>query len=341
MKARIARILSCFLLVLVSCCLTGAVIIVLSQLHGISFHGKIALQGNVGAQNVGIFSYNRVFHTLERITPQNILAISPAWSPDGTKLAFVQSDPDQKEFHIALLEVSSRRIETLLDQGMGLYLFDWDTALAWSPDGSQLLFDGTLLTPGSATRGCHALFLYQLDQKVSRPLNIEFCKSQSANYVHRLDLSWFPNAVPLVGVAHDMNYHATDDIYLLNPALTKADWVTQGAYPVWRPGTKDFSFICSSGQPRGFPHSICLYSMEHGTVTKIFKDYSYDKYAWSPDGRSILYVDRGFAIDDTAILTLANIETGDKYPLIPLGTYYWDRSIYSTWYEGKALWSFK
>ncbi|MGB8646053.1 MAG: DPP IV N-terminal domain-containing protein, partial [Anaerolineae bacterium] len=332
-------LMSPFVLVLLCCCLIPGLVIVVSQLHGISFQGKIAVQGEM-PYDAGIFLYDRIFHTLKRITPQNMLAFSPAWSPDGTRIAFVFSDRDRKEYHVATIDVDSGKIEGLIDKGIDDFSFNDNTAIAWSPDGTQLLLDGTRLFPGSVAGGCHALFLYQFDQKAVRPLNIQFCQSKTGDDVYRLALSWFPGDVPLIGVSSTSSLGYTDDIYMLDQGLTKPEWITLGGYPVWRPGTKDFSFMCEHPGPV-FPNSICLYSMQGGTTTKIVKDYNEDKYTWSPDGQTILYVEGPYKERDPIILTLANIASGDKYQLALLETIMPDNLLYCSWFNGSAIWSAK
>ena len=331
MKKNLLRIIT---IIIVVCFLIAGGVCIASQLHGISFQGKIAIQGYLDNHNAGIFLYNRVFHIFTRITPQNMLVFSPAWSPDGKKLAFVYSNNDYVYFHIALLDISSGKIESLVDKGISDYLFNRDTALAWSPDGKQLLFD-------AASDTCHALFLYQLDQRNFHPLNIQFCKSKTGDSVELVSLSWSPGDAPLIGISYQGYYYYTDDIYLLKPPFTRSAWVIQGSDPVWRPGTDEFSYICKNPE-KPYHNSLCIYSTGLEKSNEIFADYTYDHYAWSPDGQFILYINTGYEEASPSLLSLIDVKTGEQNTLLNLIHFYW--SVYPgyfRWVDGEVSWSTK
>jgi Tol biopolymer transport system component len=332
MKNKAVRMVSILIGVLFAVCLILGTVVVISQLHGISFQGKIAIQGYLDSQNVGIFLYDRIFHTLKRITPKNIYVVSPAWSPDGKKIAFLYAENNESNFHIAVLDVVSQKTDSLIYGGIGNYLFDQDTALAWSPDGKLLMVDAT-------SGKCRVLFLYQLDDKVSRPLNIQFCQSDDGLSVYRLNLSWSPNDIPLIGVSYQRSYYPrVDDIYTLDSTFTKPIWVTKGSGPVWRPRTNEFAYICQDTNVSYPKSSMCLFSTENGLSTAIITDYGYDQYTWSPDGDSILYVETG-GESDPVFLSLVNLKTGEKFHLRPLFSSLDQYLIPREWGGGTAIWS--
>jgi Tol biopolymer transport system component len=266
-----------------------------------------------------------------------MLTFSPSWSPDGRVIAFVYGDLGRVDFHIALIDVGSRRIESLVDRGIGDLLIQQDTSLAWSPDGSHLLFDVV------SSDHCHYLVLYDFKERVSHPLNITFCQGRGGERIEKLDLSWAPGQDPLVGVSHGRSYDDTDDIYMLAQTLTRPEWIAHGGYPVWRPGTKDVSYICSNAKT-GHP-SLCLYSTQQGSTDLAVQDYSHgkytsDRYTWSPDGRSILYVETA-GESDPVFLSLVDLETGETHHLRGLAEFHWVYigPEFHRWIEGNVTWS--
>jgi len=314
------------------CCILAIGVFVITQLHGISFQGRIAIGGIVGPDNAGIFLYDRLFHTLKRITSEKTSAYSPTWSPEGERIAFLTSEKNLTHLQIVVYNIRNGLTEAIIEENVDGYLISPVTSLAWSPDGNQLLFD-------AVSDGCHSLFLYQFYKKETHPIDIPFCQSKSGDSVYRLDLSWYPGNSPLVGVSENDIRHSWDDIYILDHSLTKLTWVTQGSYPVWRPGTEDFSYICRKTQ---YTNSMCLYSMETGLSKKIVTDYGHNEYSWSPDGQSILFVDTGLGENHQTILTLVDIESGKRYHLqyllyiIQIDKFSWHAY---PWFEGKAIWS--
>ena len=66
---------------------------------------------------------------------------NPAWSPDGTRLAFVQANGDLNLYLYTMAadgtdvrQVSSRPVGSMRTE------YSWGQALAWSPNGSQILY---------------------------------------------------------------------------------------------------------------------------------------------------------------------------------------------------------
>ena len=64
----------------------------------------------------------------------------PAWSPDGQRLAFVGLEAESETYAILLLDIANGEVTSLL----GLAEASFNVPLAWSPDGSALVFSAPL-----------------------------------------------------------------------------------------------------------------------------------------------------------------------------------------------------
>jgi Tol biopolymer transport system component len=61
--------------------------------------------------------------------------LTPAWSPDGTRIAFTGLARGQEDHEIYILELETSTLTQLTDNN------DYDAHVAWSPDGQHLSFD--------------------------------------------------------------------------------------------------------------------------------------------------------------------------------------------------------
>jgi len=66
-----------------------------------------------------------------------VAVFHPAWSPDGTKLAFV-CYPDEKRSSLAVLDLASLTMTTLATVTAPEFM---DSVSSWSPDGATITFD--------------------------------------------------------------------------------------------------------------------------------------------------------------------------------------------------------
>ena len=299
--------------------------------------GKIIVQGELGPKNIGLFTYNDWLYNLTRITPENMLAFSPVWSPNGKVIAFVYSDLEESDFRIAIMDVDSKKTGVILNRGIGNLLIQEGTSLAWSPDGNSLMFDLV------GSDNCHYLFVYNVEKRKYQQASINFCQGKTIYpIINKLDISWSPGDAPLIGVSYQGDWGSRGDIYLADQALTKVRLITNGSYPIWRIGEQDFSYVCWKS-PSSIP-AICLYSPDRGPLSTIVESYGYDKYTWSPDRRYILFVDVGHEIGNPSFLSAVDVNAKEKYNLLrlkksPLTLF--DLLIPFPWDGGEATWSAK
>ncbi|MEW6754042.1 MAG: leucine-rich repeat domain-containing protein [Candidatus Latescibacterota bacterium] len=95
---------------------------------------RLALVGGQGAQRrvyVGLNSEG----TVRPLLPEEAYSASPAWSPDGTRLAFTSNrhDPAQHRYHVYTANPDGTELQRLTPEA-GRY-----GDLSWSPDGTRLV----------------------------------------------------------------------------------------------------------------------------------------------------------------------------------------------------------
>ena len=61
--------------------------------------------------------------------------LSPAWSPDGKRIAFVSSQPGRANFDIYIMDADGSDVENLTNQPKV-----HDVEATWSPDGREIAF---------------------------------------------------------------------------------------------------------------------------------------------------------------------------------------------------------
>ena len=71
---------------------------------------------------------------LQQLTISWSIDVSPSWSPDGQKLAYVSNRAGKPQIYV--LDLSTKRSTRLTFEG------DYNTSHAWSPRGDRILYAG-------------------------------------------------------------------------------------------------------------------------------------------------------------------------------------------------------
>jgi TolB protein len=71
---------------------------------------------------------------LKQLTISWAIDVSPAWSPDGRKLAYVSNRAGKPQIYV--LDLATKRSKRLTFEG------DYNTSPAWSPRGDRILYTG-------------------------------------------------------------------------------------------------------------------------------------------------------------------------------------------------------
>ena len=203
---------------------------------------------------------------------QRALDSMPAWSPEGTRIAFASRDRGQ-DFEISLVSIT----QDLLDiQGDILKLTDNefdDLQPTWSPDGRQIAF--------YSQRGIYSdIYVINADGTDENQL--------TENLSNDKDPAWSPDGSLIAFVSNRDN---DNEIYVMKPdgsdqrALTDND--SNEWSPAWSPDGNQIAFITD----RNGQQDLYLMDSEGGNARRLTDD-SYpwnDDPAWSTDGKLIAF----------------------------------------------------
>ena len=253
----------------------------------------------------------------------------PAWSPDGTRLAFRTRDFEESDWDISVAFADGSGVEQITEN-------DWhDTEPAWSPDGRIAYVTGTIgdgiwvidpddgtvekLTKGhddrhpmwspDGTRIAFARRMLDFDSDY----DIWVMDANGANPRQLTDNDrwdeepeWSPDGTRIAFHARTIVYDRTEnqfkslddsEIYVVNvndgsiQQLTDND---QGDYaPVWSP---DGARIAFNGY-RGAKYEIIVMDADGSNQQQLTHNSSWNRSpAWSPDGTRIAYSRRSSGI---------------------------------------------
>ncbi len=191
----------------------------------------------------------------------------PAWSPDGTRLAFV-SDAGTPESQVYLHDFNRRELRQLTENGA------YYTLPVWSPDGAQLAF-GAL---SSVRRGIRVLDVATDALREITPPAL--ASSQSPRFSPDGTLLSF------VFVLDDNSRH----VYLVEPDGENLRHVFGGTpelhEPVWSP---DGRYLAISDRSRDTGQmTVYLVEVTSGEAHPVFQTFQINHdLTWSPDGKRL------------------------------------------------------
>ena len=179
---------------------------------------------------------------LAELTDNSRTDDQPAWSPDGTRIAFRSDRTDDVELFV--MDVDGENVEQLTDSPGE----DWTPT--WSPDGSLLAF-------ASNRNGNWDLF-------VMRPDGAELRQVTDGQGDHWLP-AWSPDGSML---AFTGNRDGNWDIFTVRPDGTELQRVVthpaSDSEPVWSP---DGSTLAFARKQSGRPYALMLVELSSGKVS--------------------------------------------------------------------------
>jgi Tol biopolymer transport system component len=260
--------------------------------------GKIAFVRNLSETDWEIFEINSDGSGERLMTKGGHTANSPAWSPDGKKLAYASVRDGDNEIYIMNVDGSGQLQLTNND-------INYDSNPTWFPDGNRLAFSSKCTF---SNYSC----IYSMD---SNGRNVFQLTQDDKNYE--------PNTSP---DGKTLAYKSLDGLVLLNLQTGEITHLVNGSNvysPSWSPDGTQIAYISRNSQ-NGQNSDIFLVKVNDGVVTQITSnDYYVGDPSWSPDGKMLVYYTDQFGsgeicimkTDGTFVLRLTTNDTLDYQPV--------------------------
>ena len=277
-------------------------------------NGDIAFIG--GEQPGGVFVPSNVFVThpdgtgLRQLTRGQSRILSLAWSPDGTRLAFVRTGGEFPPDNIFVVDIRTGHVTQLTTQTS-----QYEGSPAWSPDGSRIAF---------ARRGANGSWeIYTM-----RPDGTDVGQLTHGGGNHG-EPAWSPDGTRIAFTATAAPDSGGTDVYVMQADGTGVRRVTATptlfeSDPQWTPDGSRLSFLVHGPDDR--PPDRILSVGEDGSDARTIHVCGRGcgeilDYAWAPDGRQILFTvitaDTGNAVSRRLYVMAAD---GTGVRLVPTGS---------------------
>jgi len=189
---------------------------------------------------------------------------APAWSPDGSKIAF-RSHRGEGYNNLYVMDADgsnqTRLVTTAADDGSG------DYTPHWSPDGSRILFDAN-------REGAENGSLYVVDLDGSSLTNLSL--NSGLGYVD--PSSWAPDGSKIL-------FESGGHIYLTNPDGTDPIELEEGIRPAWSPDGSKIAFFMMDQSGA----DIYLMNADGSDRTRLTEGVAAMLPSWSPGGTKIAF----------------------------------------------------
>ncbi len=215
---------------------------------------------------------------LRQVTSHGSIAVSPRFSPDGSRLAYTSYHRGSPDLYIT--DLSQNRTTKPVSRRKGLNM-----APGWSPDGKMLAL--TLSVDGNPD-----LFLMDLNGQIQARLT----KDAGIN----VSPSWSPDGKQICFVS---DRTGDPQVYIMDVASRAVRRLTyQGNYntsPTWSP-KGDLIVYC--GRDSGSNHIFTI-SVDGNQIKRLTDSWGdYESPSWAPDGRQVVFTrKRGDAVQVCAV----------------------------------------
>jgi TolB protein len=222
-----------------------------------------------GSKEIWVMDYDG--SNQHQLTNLRSIALTPRWSPDGSRIAFTCFAPYNgvTSAQICMYSMDTGKLVTF-PRFRGT-----NSTPAWSPDGSQIVFSSSMQSNPE---------LYVSDINGSRPKRLTF--SNGAN----ISPSWNPKTGATIAFVSDRG--GTPQLYLMNSdgtSPTKLDLPGKGYVidPAWSPNGQLLAF--SWRRP---DDNYDIYVMDAATqqLVELTRDQGRnERPSWAPDGRHLVF----------------------------------------------------
>lgn len=266
--------------------------VIFEHLTGIKgvFSTRIAyvmvLKDNVGQK------YQLEVSDMDGHNPRNLVRspepiMSPSWSPDGSKLAYVSFEDHRAAIYVVDIISGQRK---LLSRFPGI-----NGAPAWSPDGNKMAI--VLSKDGSPK-----LYIMDLrDQSLTRI---------TEGYAIDTEPTWHRNGKELFFTS---NRGGKPQIYKINLATKKVDRVTfKGSYNARPMLTSDGKHLVTIHRYANEEYQIASFDLRTGDVELLTRSGMDESPTLSPNGAMVLY---GTSVGKKRVLGMVTVDGSARFRL--------------------------
>jgi TolB protein len=213
----------------------------------------------------------------------------PAWSPDGSRLAFASARGASPES--TAIWIMDADGGNLVRRAIALY----GGSPSWSPDGQWIAFTAVTpydsLIPGT---GSLDVFVMRADDDGTSPINLI---AQQAWDAHP---AWSPDGTRIAFVSDWTAYDFTADIYTMAADGSQRTQLTDGFgfdgslvqyyQPAWSPDGQRIAVVtCRIGFYTCQPSTVSVMNADGSGITQLAATVGWDGATWSPDGQIVAF----------------------------------------------------
>jgi Tol biopolymer transport system component len=213
-------------------------------------------------------------------------AYTPAWSPDGTRLAFYSTRDHGRDLYI--MDIFGQQIQRLTHNGAN------NSSPSWSPDGREIAF-------ASDYADAFAIYTIPVDCRDT----FEHCAKRLTPDDHfwYAAPAWSPDGERITFVTTKDTTNAFDDslgnsnIYIMNRDGTNIQQLTDNLgddyTPAWSPDSRNLVYSAQNIRFGRIELMVRDTQCNSGVncTRLLFSDIVDIMPSWSPDGSSIVFVD--------------------------------------------------
>ena len=222
--------------------------------------------------NAEIYATDSDWTAPVRLTRHPAIDSFPAWSPDGTKIAFTSNRRNGSTYEIYIMGADGKRPVRLTKNNQLVPAYD--ESPSWSPDGRKIAF-------ASNREGNSEIYVMHVKGKKIVRLTVTVATEETP--------VWSPDGMKIAFASGIV--FAQSDIFVMNANGANPVNLTQNPQsinenPSWSPNGERIAFQAW----RRSNHDIYVMDADGSNVVRLTHHFAWDAYpAWSPDGRKIAF----------------------------------------------------
>jgi Tol biopolymer transport system component len=225
-----------------------------------------------------------------RRTTTRIQTSTPAWSPDGRKIAFTRNE-DIGEYttfsddDLFVMDADGSDLEQLTPERDGVH----SGQPAWSPDGRRIAFVRGTSVPSSIVVRPGDLFVMNADGSDERSLTGGWLDARPA---------WSPDGRE-IAFSRAKSFASSRGIWVISATGGRPRQLTQTAQsldgaPAWSPDGTRIAFVrLTRESPNNGKAAIYMMNRDGSNLRDLLRNQLFDFFSygltWSPDGTSIAF----------------------------------------------------